>query len=405
MDSFVRRGRGLLNRRSTSPGAPDETVVELGENDSIEVSVVEQGTSTPNPPAPPTPIAPAPRTAEPFGSKNVRLIALIVVLVVVVAASVIAVRRAQDPTIDELRRRAGWSDLNTLRIGVSGDVPYLSDCTQGPTNCSGFDIEIARLVAAWLGVRSSAIEFDRVLPEDRERMQGFSFITGQPVDVDLVVAAFSMTKERMENDHVVFAGPYLNTQTTVLTRKDHPRVVSLAGLNDPITVAGKTRAKQRVCTHGTTTSRDYLRRETTATIVLRALNSECVSLLLAGDVDAAVTDAAILAGFQAVHANELRLNNIASVDDEHYGIGIGQDPTGQDERIQARRQLVLLALNDLLTAPDQNDWQDAFDLLPRTGPATGVDVQVVADDRQPTPQGLLPVRRWPWERLGSGSGR
>jgi hypothetical protein len=126
---------------------------------------------------------------------------------------------------------------------------------------------------------------------------------------------------------------------------------------------------------------------------------------MAGDVDAAVTDAAILAGFQAVHANELRLNNIASVDDEHYGIGIGQDPTGQDERIQARRQLVLLALNDLLTAPDQNDWQDAFDLLPPTGPATGVDVQVVADDRQPTPQGLLPVRRWPWERLGSGSGR
>jgi hypothetical protein len=141
--------------------------------------------------------------------------------------------------------------------------------------------------------------------------------------------------------------------------------------------------------------------------VLRALNSDCVKLLLSGEVDAAVTDAAILAGFQATHPNELRMNNIASLDDEHWGIGIGQDFTGKDERIQARRQLVLLALNDLLTASDQDGWKNAFDLLPPTEqtPDVDADVQVVADDQQPTPWGLLRVRRWPWERSGSGSGR
>jgi glutamate transport system substrate-binding protein len=170
-------------------------------------------------------------------------------------------------------------------------------------------------------------------------------------------------------------------------------------------VKGKP-TQQKVCTHGTTTSREYLRRETTAQVVLRALNSECVQLLRAGEVDAAVTDAAILAGFQATYPGELRMNNIASTDDEHWGIGLGQDFTGHDAKIQARRKLVLLALNDLLTAPGQDSWKDAFDLLPPTMQATpGTDVQVVADDQQPTPWDVPEVRRWPWEHSGSGSGR
>jgi glutamate transport system substrate-binding protein len=99
-------------------------------------------------------------------------------------------------------------------------------------------------VAAWLGVRSADIEFDRVLPEDRERMLGRSFVTGKTVHVDLVVAAFSITPERTDEHKVVFAGPYLNTETTVLTRIDHPKVESLAGLNEPITVNGKVRAQR-----------------------------------------------------------------------------------------------------------------------------------------------------------------
>lgn len=407
MDSFVRRGRGLLHRRATTPGAPDETVLELGDNDSVEVSVVEEGSRAPGsaPGAGPESAQPGANTGFwPPSAKHVRLAALVAVLVLAVSVSVVALRRAQDPTIDELREQAGWSDLQTLRVGVSGDVPYLSDCESKPPNCSGFDIEIARLVASWLGVRRTDIEFDRVLPEDRERMLARSFVTGNTVTVDMVVAAFSITSERTDKHKVVFAGPYLNTQTTVLTRKDHPPVESLAALSDPILVKGKP-TQQKVCTHGTTTSRDYLRRETTAQVVLRALNSECVDLLRNGAVDAAVTDAAILAGFQAKYPNELRMNNIASTDDEHWGIGLGQDFTGHDAKIQARRKLVLLALNDLLTAPDQDGWKDAFDLLPPTEQTPGADVQVVADDRQPTPWNVPKVRRWPWERSGSGSGR
>jgi ABC-type amino acid transport substrate-binding protein len=390
---------------------PDETVLQLGDNDSIELAVLDQPTDTQPPPTEP----PAGQKHSTLGrtrlgwppqARQIRLAALVLVLVLVVTVAVLTVRRSQDPTIDELRKQAGWSDLQTLRVGVSGDVPFLSDCTIKPPDCAGFDIEIARLVAGWLGVRRTDIEFDRVLPEDRERMLGRNLVTGRSVRVDMVVAAFSITPERTDKHKVVFAGPYLNTQTTVLTRKDHDPVQSLAGLNDLIIPKGRTTGiRQKVCTHGTTTSRDYLRRETTAQVVLRALNSDCVELLRSGQVDAAVTDAAILAGFQAKHPNELRLNNIASTDDEHWGIGLGRDITGRDEKIQARRKLVLLALNDLLTTPGQDGWKDAFDLLPPTETITGEDVQVVAEDQQPTPWDVPSVRRWPWERSGSGSGQ
>jgi glutamate transport system substrate-binding protein len=414
MDSFVRRGRGLLHRRQATSGRPGETVLELGDSDSVEVRVLEgdpraDGVPAPGPDAS-DPDAPDPDAPElkaqlwPPSAKHVRLAALVAIIVLAVSVSVLAVRRSQDPTIDELRHQAGWSDLHALKVGVSGDVPYLSDCVSKPPECSGFDIQIARLVASWLGVRRSEIEFDRVLPEDRERMLGRSFVTGNLVRVDLVVAAFSITPERTDDHKVVFAGPYLNTQTTVLTRKDHPPVESLAALSDPITVKGRP-TQQKVCTHGTTTSRNYLRRESTAAVVLRALNSECVQLLRAGEVDAAVTDAAILAGFQATYPGELRMNNIASTDDEHWGIGLGQDFTGHDAKIQARRKLVVLALDDLLTAPGQDGWKDAFDLLPPTQQTPGADVQVVADDQQPTPWDVPKVRRWPWEHSGNGSGR
>lgn len=91
--------------------------------------------------------------------------------------------------------------------------------------------------------------------------------------------------------------------------------------------------------------------------------------------------------------------------DERWGIGLGQDFTGKDKRIQARRQLVLLALDDMLTTPGQEAWHRAFEQLPPSDQTPGADIQVVADERQPVPWGLLPVRRWPWERSGGGSGR
>lgn len=350
---------------------------------------------------------PAPRAGSvrwwPPSEPVVRLVALGVLIVLAVVTAVVLVSSRQAPTIEELRRRAGWQDLQTLTVGVSGDVPGVSECPPGRA-CTGFDVEIAKLVADWLGVPRSNVEFYEVLPENRYRMLGTRQGTPTAVHLDMVVAGFSITTERIEKDKVVFAGPYLTTETTVLTRRDHPPVASLVGLDDPIQ-DGTSRRRQRVCTPGTSTSAHYLQQEVkTAEIVPMQRNSECVAKLRSGEVDAAVTDAAILAGFAARYPRELRLNNIASAVDENWGIGLGRDFTGTDRKLQARRQLVLLALEDLRSTPRQEAWSQAFTQLPRTTAEPGQQVQVVADDHQPLPRGLEPVRRWPWEHTGTGSG-
>jgi len=405
MAIFVRRGKEILSARGKNASKLDPVdqaaILEIGDNDSVEVSIGEQSI------APPAALAPAGRAARlwPPKAQSLRLIALVLVILLAALISVAVLQRSKTPTIDQLRRQAGWSDLHSLEVGVFGDVPGLSECPSS-RECTGFDVEIAKLVADWLGVRRQDVHFDEVIPENRERMLGTDFTTREAVDLDLVVAAFSITSQRTNDDKVVFAGPYLTTQTTVLTRTDHAPVESLPALDQPIAGQHGSSRPQRICAPGTSTSSDYLRADVKhAELVALQKNSECVKRLLDKQVDAVVTDAAVLAGFQAAHPTQLRLNNIASTTDEHWGIGLGQDFT-HDPKIEARRQLVLLALNDLLAQPKTEGWYSAFKKLPATAaPTSGNDVQVVADDQQPVPWGVKPVRRWPWERSGGGSGR
>jgi glutamate transport system substrate-binding protein len=342
---------------------------------------------------------------------NLRLLALVLVMILVVGVAVAVFQHRKNPTIDDLRSQAGWDDLQTLQVGVSGDVPGLSDCIDGGTRCTGFDVEIANLVRDRLkdmGVPIRQIHFSEVLPEDRERMKGWDFATGQKVDLNLVVAGFSMTDERITKDKVVFAGPYLTTETTVLNRIDSGKVDSLRALNTPIKGADGKLRPQRVCSSGATTSIDYLQAAAPDADLRSPLrNSECVADLLANKVDAVVTDAAILAGFQQQNSTVLQLNNIPSTSDEQWGIGLGKQTDVDPKILHARQQLVLLALQDLQSGTNDDNWERAFNVLPQTPPATEAnsDVQVVAEDHQPPLRGLEPVRRWWWERTGIGSGR
>jgi hypothetical protein len=249
------------------------------------------------------------------------------------------------------------------------------------------------------------VSFYEVTPENRHRMVGTEHGRTTFVPLDLVVAAYSMTADRERQERVVFAGPYVRTETSVLTKvrpPGSPAIESLSALSEPLP---PDTLGQRVCVPGTSTSADYIRREAPgARVTLVQRNSECVRQLRHGDVDAAVTDAAILGGFSARYP-ELKLNNITSTADEFWGIGVGVDRTGGDPRIQARRQLVLLALHDLLSSTGQDSWNEAFerDLQPlqdAVKPADGESPQLIAEGEQPTPEGLQPVRRWPWDRSG-----
>jgi glutamate transport system substrate-binding protein len=337
-------------------------------------------------------------------STNLRLLVFVTVVVLLVGAGVALLRSSQDPTVGELRSAAEWDDLRTLKVGVAGDVPYVSEWHEDGTY-TGFDVDVAYLVADWLRVPRHKVSFYEVTPENRHRMVGVEHEKSTFVSLDLVVSSYSITPDRQLDRHVVFAGPYLRTEPTVMTRigSHASPIESLSALDTPLAPGGPP---QRVCVPGASTSAEYVRREApNARVTLLQRNGECVRLLREGKMDAAVTDAAILGGFAVRYRTELKLHNISSTDDEFWGIGVGIDRTGNDPRIQARQQLVLLALHDLLISTGQNGWKEAFNrnLQPMQAavvPAPGEYPQLIADDRQPTPEGLRPVRRWPWDRSG-----
>ncbi|MDQ1295062.1 MAG: hypothetical protein QG608_2947 [Actinomycetota bacterium] len=205
-------------------------------------------------------------------SQVVRLSFFILVLVLCVVLALVTLWSTGPPTVDELRRKAGLSGREDLVVGVFGDIPGISEWHEGDVY-TGFDVEIAYLIASAWGFTRQQVRFLEVTTEDRQRMQGMRHEGSTYEPVDLVVASYSITDKR-KREGSVLAGPYLRTETAVLTARDHPVVSSLADLG---TGGGRDRtAPQRVCTPGTSTSLDRLKTQSQARVFPRQRTGQCV---------------------------------------------------------------------------------------------------------------------------------
>ncbi|MEV0418852.1 transporter substrate-binding domain-containing protein [Streptosporangium canum] len=300
----------------------------------------------------------------------------LVLAAIVVGASVMWVNGP--PTEAELREKAGLFNKDRLRIGVKSDTPGIAFQEQsGRRAFKGFDIQIAYLIAADLGYRPDKVDFLAIETEDRARMQALD-ANGRFVGVDLVVATFSVTRDRRENPSVGFSTPYLYTEQSVVTRSDYPgKITSLGQLEN-----------KKVCTLGTSTSETELARATRATVTAKNLISDCVAGLEVGDFDAMTTDAAILAGFVAESGGAFRHHDIALEKTEMWAVNAGSN--------KALRTLVDLALYRSYADPQDQRWEQAYQayidpLLPASPNVN------VAQAEQPCAL-PPPVRRWPWER-------
>jgi glutamate transport system substrate-binding protein len=296
-------------------------------------------------------------------------------LAVAVAVAVVVAVGDAPPSRAELLERAQLVGKRELLIGVKDDQPGVSERDPGTRQFTGFDIDVAYLVAAELGFRRSEVRFLAIESEDRARMQARTE-SGEYVTVDLVVASYSVTEERERQPRVSFSAPYLRTEQSVVTRRDHPPVQTLADLRD-----------RPVCTITTSTSGSAAERAGTR---LRSKNriSECMTGLRAGEFDAVTTDAAILAGFVAADPQALRIHDVGLEAEEAWGINTGGN--------EALRQLVNLALYGSLHDPRDQRWEEAFDRHLRPKQQFN-DPQPVAVASQPdVPK--VEVRRWPWER-------
>lgn len=209
------------------------------------------------------------------------------------------------PTYDRMVERDG------VVIGVKNDQPGLGyeDLTTGER--TGFDVDIARWIAASLGFDEDQIEYVTIPSANREQ----AIVNG---DIDYYVGTYSITDKRKEQ--IDFAGPYFITGQGLLVAADNDDI------NGPDDLEGKI-----VCSVTGSTPLQRIRDEyNPGDTVEYDTYSQCVEQLKAGAVDAITTDEAILAGYVAQEPDALKIAG-EPFSEERYGVGFQKGDTAFQE--------------------------------------------------------------------------
>ncbi|QIM16671.1 glutamate ABC transporter substrate-binding protein [Leucobacter insecticola] len=228
------------------------------------------------------------------------------------------------PTFDAMQKR------DKVVIGVKEDQPNLGYYDNVTQERSGFDVDVARWIAASLGFKEDQIEYKAIASANREQ----AIVNG---DVDYYVGTYSINDKRKKE--IDFAGPYFVTGQGLLVKKGDQDYQSLDELE------GK-----KVCSAtGSTPIQNIKTNFPGIKTEEFDLYSACVDSLKNGQVDAVTTDQAILIGYAAQDPEKLMVTTGPLLTEEQYGIGL---PKGDD----ALRSHI----NELLT--DGGDiWKKIFE--------------------------------------------
>ncbi|MER6911952.1 glutamate ABC transporter substrate-binding protein [Streptomyces sp. NPDC000594] len=216
-------------------------------------------------------------------------------------------------------------------VGVKEDQPYLGEKDPATGLYSGFDIEIARMVSASLGLDPARIRFVTIASANRET----ALQNGQ---IDYYVGTYTINDNRKKL--VGFAGPYYMAGQDLLVRADE------TDIHGPQDLAGK-----RVCSATGSTPYQRIKEDyPKADLVAYDTYSICVDNLLTYQVDAVTTDNAILTGYAAKAPDELRVVG-APFSQEPYGIGVPRSDNA-----------LRFAIDDALAENEANgNWEKAYD--------------------------------------------
>jgi glutamate transport system substrate-binding protein len=189
-------------------------------------------------------------------------------------------------------------------VGTKADQPGLGLQTGG--TYTGFDVEIAKIIAKGLGVPESGIEYKTTVSSNRE-----PFI--QQGQVDIVVATYTINDERKKV--VNFGGPYYIAGQDLLV----PAASTITG---PEALAGK-----KVCSvSGSTPAKRIQTEYKDASLQQFDAYSKCVTALAGGQVDAVTTDDIILAGYAAQDQYAGKFKVVGKkFSEEPYGVGLKKD--------------------------------------------------------------------------------
>jgi glutamate transport system substrate-binding protein len=200
---------------------------------------------------------------------------------------------------------ARLNEAGAITVGTKFDQPLFGqvDASGDP---QGFDVEIAKIIAAELGIPESGITWTDTVSANRE-----PFI--ESGEVDMVVATYTINDKRKEV--ISFAGPYYNAGQDILVIAGNPE-----GITGPEDLAGKP-----VCTVAGSTSEANIA-EYTDQVTSRAGYADCLPLVSSGQVVALTTDNVILAGLADGSGGEFEVVGNPFTE-EPYGIGVTLDDT------------------------------------------------------------------------------
>ncbi|MGH3358815.1 MAG: glutamate ABC transporter substrate-binding protein [Nocardioidaceae bacterium] len=192
-----------------------------------------------------------------------------------------------------------FAESGEITIGVKIDQPgigFMGATDEIPT---GFDIEVAKMLAADLGIAAEDVEWKETISDNRE-----PFL--QEGEVDLVVASYSIDPERRKI--VGQAGPYYITGQQLMVQKDNDAIQSVEDVKG-----------EEVCSVTGSTSLDQVEAKGAEPRGFDTY-SECRDQVLDGTVDAMTTDGSILYGYVAENPDELKVVG-PEFSTERYAVG------------------------------------------------------------------------------------
>lgn len=217
---------------------------------------------------------------------------------------------ADKPTFAAGSTMAKIADAGTLKVGIKFDQPGFG--LKGLSgDYEGFDVEIAKIVAAGLGVPADKIQYSEARSAIREQVI-------QNNQVDIVVATYTINDKRKKL--ISFAGPYYQAGQQLMVASDNAKIKGPEDL--------KANPDQKVCSvTGSTPSvniKPYL--ASPDQLTLFGAYSECNDALKNGQVQVVTTDNVILLGFVSKSDGKSKLVG-KQFTKEPYGIGITKGDT------------------------------------------------------------------------------
>ena len=240
---------------------------------------------------------------------------------------------ADDATssFDDGTRMKELADAGTINVGVKFDQPGLGFMETGGDIPTGFDVDMAKLLVASLGIDpndTSKVKYIETISDNRE-----PFL--QSGKVDIVAASYSITDERRQV--VGQAGPYFITGQQLLVPED-------SDAESPADLQG-----QEVCSVTGSTSLDNAKEQGMKPVGFDTY-SQCVDKVLDGTVQAMTTDGTILLGYAAQNEGQLKVVG-DPFSEERIGIGYSKDSPEMCQWI----------VDTLTAANDDGKYEEAFD--------------------------------------------